>query len=250
MSIDENHSSLHGKSEHLNYDELVPTQCNLAEIKFTNDYEKTLITRIYSTVSNLCSYISDYSSANLKFYLNQPDKYDFMPLYYAVKANNLTTVKYLLKIGSSFQKTTKQGDPAAHLACLIGCSTEMIDYLLSFNKDIYACDQDGWTVLHCACNQGHLHLVEYLIEKKFMNMNCKDSVTKLTGLQLAAIHDRFNIISYLLNFNSSSVVKNTLNDENIFTSNRPKSSKIVSKLCAQNLETLNENLTKNAYKQL
>ena len=173
-----------------------------------------------------------------------------MPLYYAVKANNLTTVKYLLKIGSSLQKTTKQGDPAAHLACLVGCSTDMIDYLLSFNKDIYENDQDGWTVLHCACNQGHLHLVKHLIEKKFMNVNIKDRITKLTGLQLAAIHDKFNIISYLLNFNSSSVVKNTQNNENIFTSNRPKSSKIVSKLCAKNLETLNENLTKNVFKQL
>ncbi len=239
MSIDENNSTC-GRVEEIDYDELVPSECDLTKIRFSNPYEEALITRIYSKVSNLCSFLSDFTPVNLRFYLNQPDQHQFMPLFYAIKSNNLETVKYLLSIGSNPEKTSAKGDPASHIACLLGASIEIVDYLLSFNKDLYKVDENGWNVFHCACNQGHLHLVEYLVEKKFMNLNIKDKKTKLTGLQLAAVNDRFDIIEYLLNFNSSSVVKPNQATENIFTSNRPKSVKITSKLCAKNLDAFNK----------
>ncbi len=239
MSIVES-NSYYDQTEEVDYNELLPSQCDLSRIKFSNRYEEALISRIYSRVANLCSFLADFTPVNLKFYLNQPDQYQFMPLFYAIKSNNLETVKYLLSIGSNPEKTTAKGDPASHIACLIGASIEVVEYLLSFNKDLYKVDENGWNVLHCACNQGHLHLVQYLVEKKFMNLNIKDKKTKLTGLHLAAVNDRFDVIEYLLNFNSSSIVMSNQDTENIFTSNRPKSSKITSKLCAKNLEAFNK----------
>jgi ankyrin repeat protein len=111
----------------------VPSQCDcdLIQLKYINPYEKYLITRIFSSVGKLSSYLSDLSTMNLKHYLNTPDQNDFLPLYYAIKANNLTAVKYLINTGASLNKTTSVGDPAPHLACLVGCSTDLVDYLLS-----------------------------------------------------------------------------------------------------------------------
>ena len=71
------------------------------------------------------------------------------------KSNNLEAVKYLLSIGSNIDVTSAKGGPASHVACLIGSTIEIVEYLLSFSSDLYKVDEDGWNVLHCASNQGN-----------------------------------------------------------------------------------------------
>ena len=93
--------------------------------------------------------------------------------------------------------------------------------------------------------KGHLHIVKYLIEKRYMNLNFKDSKTKLTGLQLAAINNQHEILEYLLSFNSSSLIKDSRKVHNIFTTNnQAKHPRASSKLCAQNLEIFNADVNK------
>ena len=152
-----------------------------------------------------------------------------------------------MSIGSSREKTSAKGDPAAHLACLLGSPLEMVEYLLA-NDDLYKADQDGWTVLHCASNQGHLHLVKYLIEKRFMNVNSKDAKTKLTCLQLAAINDRPEIIEYLLGFSTSSATRERMKNTD-GTLQRPVTVG-TSKLCPENLELFNAQNEKDVNRQL
>lgn len=72
---------------------------------------------------------------------------------------------------------------------------------------MYKRDQEGWTVLHCACNQGNINIVKYLVEKKFINVNVKDTKKNYTGLQLAIANNRIDVVEYLLSFESSSFVK-------------------------------------------
>lgn len=167
--------------------------------------------------------------------------------FFLFKSNNLAAVKYLLSVGASPEKTSANGDPAAHLACLLGSPLEIIDHLLPDNS-LYKADQDGWTVLHCASNQGHLHLVKYLIEQRFMNVNYKDTKTKLTCLQLAAINDQPEIIEYLLNFNTSSAIKQK--KENVYGIQQRPTTAETSKLCVENLELFNIHNERTVQSQL
>ena len=87
MSIESNSNT---KTEDtIDYEELIPSQCD-TNIKFSNPYEEKLIKRIYVRVANLCSYLAGYKPIDLKFYLNQPNQYKFMPLYYAIKVSFIT----------------------------------------------------------------------------------------------------------------------------------------------------------------
>lgn len=176
-------------------------------------------------MSKLSLILSDLDPNNLKHYLNTVDQNDCLPLYYAIKADCLNSVKLLISQGSSLNKTTLSGDPAVHLACLLGVSLDLFEYLLSFESQfgIYKNDQEGWTILHCACNQGHLEIVKYLIEKKHMNPNIKDSKSGYTGLQLAAINNRLGVVEYFLSFATLASIKKEDSVENLIKYKNEKS---------------------------
>ena len=166
--------------------------------KFVNNDEKLLIKQFYSKTSILAAHLKGIK--DVKRFLNLPDKNDCKPLYYAIKANHLNCIKFLIQSGASVTSTTKAGDPATHLNALIGGNIEILEYLLSFSNNIYDVDQEGWTIFHCACNEGHLYLVKYLIKKKLMNANFKDLKRQNTGLHLAITNNHINIVKYLLDF--------------------------------------------------
>ena len=193
----------------VDYDIIVPPQSgDLTKINYVNGYEKYLITRVYSNVSHLTSFLYNKSDSEIKSFLSKPDENECLPLFYAIKASCLTTVKYLINLGASLCQTTSAGDPAPHLACLLGVSVEVIAYLIDFDakKFLTLYDQEGWSILHCACNQGHLEIVKYLIEVYFINPNLKDKNSH-TGLQLAVVNNHLNIVKYFLTFDAVSSVK-------------------------------------------
>lgn len=209
ITNDKNSSVTSVNTGSLDYDKIIKKQCgDLTMLTYANNVEKYLITRIYCNLNKLNTIISDMNQINLKFYLNTPDENDCLPLYYAIKADCLNTVKLLINKGAPVDKTTVAGDPAVHLACLLGVSIELINFLITMEEaydkvsNIYKTDQEGWTVLHCACNQGHLEVVRYLLEQKHMNPNYKDGKNRYTGLQLATINNRINIVEYFLSFPS------------------------------------------------
>ena len=108
---------------------------DLINMKFANSQEKYLVMRIYSKVSNLSMILSQMNHMNLQYYLQTPDENECLPIYYAIKADCMSTVKLLVEKGATLKRTTAIGDPASHLACLLGVSVELLDYLLSFDKD-------------------------------------------------------------------------------------------------------------------
>lgn len=180
---------------------------DLTKLAYTNELEKHLITKVYSNVNKLSSILSDLGGddgSRLRAFLNTPDPNDCLPLYYAIKSDCLNAVRILIAAGSPLDRTTGSGDPAAHLACLLGVSLQLIDFLVSVEsgdpRALYKTDQEGWTVLHCASNEGHLDVVKYLIEKKFMNPNIKDAKFRYTGLQLATVNNRIEVVNYYLSF--------------------------------------------------
>jgi ankyrin repeat protein len=209
-----------------------------------------MFSRLYSNVGKLSSVLSDLNSINLKYYLNTPDENECLPLYYAIKADCLNTVKFLLDTGASISRTTAIGDPAAHLACLLGVSITLIDFLLTYGGGqnfLYNNDQEGWTVLHCAANQGHLDIVKYLITEKHMNPNVRDGKNRYSSLQLAVVNSRMNVVEYFLSFETISSLTNKHkppngpNEENNEETNL-NNSKLDESQLIQNEETVNNNV--------
>ena len=108
---------------------------DLMNMKFANNQEKYLVIRIYSKVSNLSMILSQMNQINLQYYLNTPDENECLPIYYAIKSDCMSTLRLLVEKGATLRRTTAIGDPAPHLACLLGVSIELLDFLLSFDKD-------------------------------------------------------------------------------------------------------------------
>lgn len=209
----------------IDYDSLVPNQhVDLTKLSYSNNLEKYLITRIYSDVNKLSTLVSQMNHIDLSHFLKTPDENECLPMYYAIKAESLNSIKLLLLKGTTLDKTTKSGDPALHLACLLGASISLIEFLVSRTDNLYQSDQEGWCPLHCACNQGHLDIVKYLIEKKFMNPNVKDTKSSYTGIQLAAMNGQSHVVDYLLTFQSLTGVKNGILNEKTNLPSFPKAS--------------------------
>ena len=124
---------------------------DLHKMTYSNESEAYLIKRLYSHVGRLSAALQELSAADFAYYLNTPDENDCLPLYYAIKAECVSTMSYLIERGADIHRTTALGDPAPHLACLLGVSTPTLDYLLAFDpvRLLYANDQEGWTPLHC-----------------------------------------------------------------------------------------------------
>jgi len=70
-----------------------------------------------------------------------------------------------------------------HWAAING-HLSVVEYLVNQKADINAKDKDNWTLLHSAANNGHLSVVEYLVNQK-ADINAKDKNGK-TPLGLAS----------------------------------------------------------------
>ena len=84
-----------------------------------------------------------------------------------------------------------------HYACENG-HLNIVKYLIekqNVNKE--AKDRDGWTPLYCACENGHLNVVQYLIEKQNVNKEAKDDKDR-TPLHYACANDQLDVVSYLI----------------------------------------------------
>jgi ankyrin repeat protein len=165
---------------------------------FKNNHERVLVTQLYCNVSKLAAYTQNFK--NKKDFLNRYDENNCRPLYYAIKANNLNSIKYLMNIGCDLKRTTLTGDPAIHIAATFGCNSQIIEYFLSFNDNLYETNQNGWTIFHCACSEGQLHLVKHLILKKYFKINFQDLKSSYSGLHLAAKNSHVKIVEFLLEF--------------------------------------------------
>jgi 26S proteasome non-ATPase regulatory subunit 10 len=169
------------------------------EVVYANDLEKRLIEQVYSSPTKLEAYVRSFVT-NRKTFLNDIDENDCMPLYYAIKAKCLNSIKLLVHYGANLNQTTRLGDPAVHVATLIGSNLTILDYLIELLASQYEVDQEGWTVFHCACNQAHIHIVKYLLTKKYFDINYRDRKSQNTGLHLAAQNNNLSVIKFLLTF--------------------------------------------------
>ncbi len=124
------------------------------------------------------------------------------PLHVFAERGDLPLVKLLLAKGASAGASSYMGTPLhTTIAGLDGCPPdswrEIAEALLEGGGDINAtidADSDCWTSLHQACNDGHLEIVEFLVERGAKINLQKDG---LSALLIAQGNEFKEIVDYL-----------------------------------------------------
>lgn len=93
----------------------------------------------------------------------------FALLHYAAAANNLDTIKHLLKKGARVDQPDRHGATALyHIAHSTHFNLDAFKYLVEEgNANIHAPLDNGDTLLHCAIRTNNLALVRYLLQQGF-----------------------------------------------------------------------------------
>jgi ankyrin repeat protein len=85
----------------------------------------------------------------------------------AVKNNNLAELQNLIRKRDDFQIEAKDvaGQTILHVACEEG-NLDMVQFLVDKLKaNVNAKDKEDWTPLHIACHRGALEVVDFLLDR-------------------------------------------------------------------------------------
>ena len=112
--------------------------------------------------------------------LDIKDKYDNIPLHYAIFFNNSNIVQILLVAGSDVNITDDNGNNALHLA-VYNKNYDICKLIINKDININAKTIIGENALHIACNFQLENIVELLIEHN-ININAQDFNNEFTPL--------------------------------------------------------------------
>jgi ankyrin repeat protein len=115
---------------------------------------------------------------------------------YAAQHGLLADVNECIAAGVNVEAKTINGWTALHFASING-HLEIVQYLLqNGNANVNAQKNDGWTALHFASSNGHLEIVQYLVQQCQANVR---AVTKNneTPLDVAKQTGKTEIVEYL-----------------------------------------------------
>ena len=118
-------------------------------------------------------------------------------LHYACNKGKLELVQYLVDIYPEMLTIRDKTGRTPFLISGFSGSVELVKYLISRGYDVYDKDNDGWTVLHVACQQGCLEIVHYLVET-FPDLLMLRNKRRQTPLKLAVkLSSSSDVIEYL-----------------------------------------------------
>ena len=112
---------------------------------------------------------------------------------------NLSTVKDLItkQALNPIELKDPSGLTLLHLACQHG-HLDIVQYLIKDQKcNPETTTPEGRTPLHSACKSGHLHIVKYLITDHKCNPHCTDN-NGLTALHNACLNGHLDVTKYLI----------------------------------------------------
>ncbi len=137
----------------------------------------------------------------------EPDAYDKNVFGYGLQNGHLEIVRWLLETFPGrwdLRQTGMYNRTVLHLAALKGD----IGLLDNLDKEIQkspeledlwlAKDVHGWTVCHFAADGGHVHVLDWLLQRFPGKWNLNQATTKgHTVLHVAALHARYDFIDYV-----------------------------------------------------
>ena len=123
---------------------------------------------------------------------------DYEPnIYKAIKNGNLASVQYGIEHDVIEGSSAISVENYLHLAVQNG-HLNIVQYLIQqkgYDKELK--DRNGNTPLHIAAREGRLNIVIYLIEKAYVNRECRNN-EKFTPLHFACQRFHYDIITYLI----------------------------------------------------
>jgi|694.fasta_scaffold128050_2 ankyrin repeat protein len=129
--------------------------------------------------------------------IDMKDKFNNIPLHYAIFFKNLSAIDSLIKVNSNTNIGDENGNNSLHLA-IYSKKTEICKKILETDININSKTSIGETALHIACNFKLFDVVKMLVEAG-IDVNIQDYNNEITAL-MYSINLNDNVSSkYLLN---------------------------------------------------
>ena len=117
-------------------------------------------------------------------------------LHTACDKGKLELVQYLVDNYSEMLTIRDKTGISPFLQTGFSGSVELVKYLISRGCDVYEKNNNGWNVLHIACQRGYLEQVQYLAEN-FPDLLKGRNNRRQTPLKLAISSSSMNVVEYL-----------------------------------------------------
>ncbi|XP_071095400.1 ankyrin repeat domain-containing protein 50-like [Haliotis cracherodii] len=181
---------------------------------FDNYYDKTVHIACITGHVRMMNYVISQNTAAI----NTRGHYGRTPVMIAAEYGHREAFDLLVSIGADMSLVDNNSDKNLHVACF-GGHVEMVEYLLSQNTaaintrghfgrtpvmiaaeyghreafdllvrkgaDVFLVDDSNDTILHVACFGGHVEMVQYLLSKITVDINCKGNYGR-TPVMVAA----------------------------------------------------------------
>jgi len=143
------------------------------------------------------------------------DKYDNMPLHFAIRDKKLECINYLLENGAPVNIKNKEGQ----LPLFMAYDTHdplIISTLIMHNANLNEVNNNGETILFLAVKDNNIELVKFLIQND-VNVNVKDK-DGYTPLMVASHERYFQVVRWLVIGGANINEKNKYHDTALYYS--------------------------------
>jgi len=165
-----------------------------ARVDILDKYGRTILyTPIMNGFIDVVTLLLDYKNIG-KSLVSQLDKYDLIPLHYAIAEKSLDIVNILLSHGSDVGHKNLDGNDALMLS-IMSENIDVFKTILPHVKNINLTNKYNETSLHIACKKNLDDIVALLINNK-INIDAQD-MHESTALHLCAGHN-INIVKVLM----------------------------------------------------
>jgi len=147
--------------------------------------------------------------------LNKLDNHGYNILHYSIKSENPDIVYLLLHLDPEHfmsekanpNSSTSDDNKQIYLSpihyALQACddstiSARIIKILISAGAEINTKDEDGCSIYLKACEKGRLDILDYLFNNEAIKFDINESSQSGSGLHMAIIGDKEDVVSYLL----------------------------------------------------
>ena len=131
--------------------------------------------------------------------LHTPNNFGMTPIHYAFKNGNLKTVKFIMNMKADAMAVSHNGTNVLHFAAS-NPNLNVLKYLLqSCPELIDKTTNTKETLLHSACEKGHLENVKMLFKcSKFKLFDAKETQHGMTPLHFASYFEHEKIVLFML----------------------------------------------------